>query len=363
MCLSFLGWDSVVADDATKEQTMSTIGTATKFAMLNTCKKTQSIPLLLIFGLLIPTLAAAQTPVDLSSWTPVTLDLSSNPQGNWILSGDNTSVIQTTNADPTFFLNNLSQGDFDINGNWTVETTNDDDFIGFVFGYQDPAHTYVFDWKQANQDHDNFGLALEGFCVRRIAAAGVGDLTASDYWASAGTEHTTILDSQFGTSEGWLDNTVYTFELNYDAGNFTIRVMQDQTVLWETTINDGTYSSGQFGFYNHSQDHVRYSGFVQNEHPVCDAGGPYFGDAGVPVQFDASGSFDPDGEIVTYQWDFGDGQTGSGMAPTHTYAADGEYNITLCITDNLGETSCCSPDGPVVPTDSTTWGELKSLYR
>lgn len=100
-----------------------------------------------------------------------------------------------------------------------------------------------------------------------------------------------------------------------------------------------------------------------NVPPICDAGGPYFGDAGVLLQFDASGSFDPDGEIMAYEWDFGDGQTGTGMAPTHTYASDGEYNITLCVTDNLGETSCCSPEGPVVPTDSTTWGGLKSLYR
>ena len=38
--------------------------------------------------------------------------------------------------------------------------------------------------------------------------------------------------------------------------------------------------------------------------------------------FDASGSYDPDGTIVSYEWDFGDGDTGSGVTPSHTFPAD-----------------------------------------
>jgi PKD repeat protein len=56
----------------------------------------------------------------------------------------------------------------------------------------------------------------------------------------------------------------------------------------------------------------------------------------VPVTFDGSGSSDPDGTIVSYGWDFGDGNTGNGPTPTHTYAADGTFNATLTVTDNAG---------------------------
>ncbi|NAS25162.1 PKD domain-containing protein [Herbidospora sp. NEAU-GS84] len=50
--------------------------------------------------------------------------------------------------------------------------------------------------------------------------------------------------------------------------------------------------------------------------------------------FDASASADADGSIDGYAWDFGDGQTGTGATPTHTYPAAGDYPVTLTVTDN-----------------------------
>lgn len=59
---------------------------------------------------------------------------------------------------------------------------------------------------------------------------------------------------------------------------------------------------------------------------------------GLTCGFDASASNDPDGSIVSYAWDFGDGNTGSGVAPNHTYAAAGTYTVQLTVTDNRGGT-------------------------
>lgn len=53
----------------------------------------------------------------------------------------------------------------------------------------------------------------------------------------------------------------------------------------------------------------------------------------VAVSFDGSGSYDPDGDPLTYAWDFGDGSTGTGVNPTHVYAAGGTYAITLVVND------------------------------
>lgn len=73
--------------------------------------------------------------------------------------------------------------------------------------------------------------------------------------------------------------------------------------------------------------------------PSADAGSDVSGTEGSPVSFDGSGSSDPDGDIETYTWSFGDGSSPvSGSSPTasHTYATDGTYTVTLTVTDAQG---------------------------
>ncbi len=55
------------------------------------------------------------------------------------------------------------------------------------------------------------------------------------------------------------------------------------------------------------------------------------------VTLDASASSSPNGAIVSYDWDLGDGDTDSGIRVTHTYAEKGVYDITLVVTDSTGE--------------------------
>ncbi|HEU5183560.1 MAG TPA: Ig-like domain-containing protein [Gemmatimonadaceae bacterium] len=72
-----------------------------------------------------------------------------------------------------------------------------------------------------------------------------------------------------------------------------------------------------------------------NQPPVARAGGPYRSE-GV-VAFDGRASTDPDGNTpLTYTWDFGDGTAATGAMPSHTYATDGVYTVTLVVTDALG---------------------------
>jgi PKD repeat protein len=71
---------------------------------------------------------------------------------------------------------------------------------------------------------------------------------------------------------------------------------------------------------------------------VADANGPYAAGVGETVTFDATGSVDPDGTIVAYEWEFGDGNFGTGPTPTHSYSVEGTYNVTLHVTDADGAT-------------------------
>jgi immune inhibitor A len=86
---------------------------------------------------------------------------------------------------------------------------------------------------------------------------------------------------------------------------------------------------------------------ITNRPPVADCGADKLRceNVGAPVQFDGSASFDVDGTIVSYQWDFGDGNTGSGVAPKHTYTTYNwngtsytPFTVTLTVTDDRGAT-------------------------
>jgi hypothetical protein len=72
---------------------------------------------------------------------------------------------------------------------------------------------------------------------------------------------------------------------------------------------------------------------VPNLPPVADPNGPYLN----PLEacFDGTGSSDPDGDPLTYSWDFGDENTGSGETPCHTYAEAGIYQVCLIVNDGI----------------------------
>lgn len=148
-------------------------------------------------------------------------------------------------------------------------------------------------------------------------------------------------------------NAIYDLDLSgYDLG--------DHTVTLTVTDDDG------------GTDTDTTTLTVTNISPVADANGPYSGNVGENITFDGSGSYDPDGNIVSWEWDFGDTTTGSGETTTHVYTSRGNYTVTLTVTDNDGDTDVTTTtvyvgdleynndaiafDGPDTPTPDTTGG-------
>ncbi len=93
---------------------------------------------------------------------------------------------------------------------------------------------------------------------------------------------------------------------------------------------------------------------VSNVAPTANAGGPYAGVMGSPIAFSGSAT-DPSAADTaagfTFLWDFGDGATGTGSAPSHAYAAAGTYTVKLTATDKDGApgsaTTTATVSGPL----------------
>ena len=74
-----------------------------------------------------------------------------------------------------------------------------------------------------------------------------------------------------------------------------------------------------------------------NKPPIANAMvSKFFVSLGEEVVFNAEMSYDPDGKIVKYLWDFGDGTTGEGVKVTHKYSLPGKYIVTLTVVDDRG---------------------------
>jgi PKD repeat protein len=94
---------------------------------------------------------------------------------------------------------------------------------------------------------------------------------------------------------------------------------------------------------------------------------PQGGHAPLDVTFDASESSDPDGTITNYNWNFGDGFTGTGQAIVHRFETEGQYTVRLTVTDNDGKTGSTThiiivepPNQP--PVAGFSFSPIRGLY-
>lgn len=69
---------------------------------------------------------------------------------------------------------------------------------------------------------------------------------------------------------------------------------------------------------------------------------PKSGAAPLSIAASSTGSTDPDGTIVQYDWDFGDGSTANGPSAQHVYATVGEFVVKLTVTDDQGLTGAAT---------------------
>jgi len=115
---------------------------------------------------------------------------------------------------------------------------------------------------------------------------------------------------------------------NVPSGNYTISA-EVNIVPGETDTADNVFINGQVEVIGPPPPPPQppYAYFSYS---------PYYPSAGEPITFDASYSYDPDGYVVDYIWNYGDNTTGSGKVTNHIYNASGTYAVILRVTDDDG---------------------------
>ncbi|ARQ68556.1 PQQ-dependent sugar dehydrogenase [Streptomyces marincola] len=142
--------------------------------------------------------------------------------------------------------------------------------------------------------------------IRNIDLEADGTINSINEFPWSGTQ---VMDSAFGP-----DGALYV--LDYGTG----------------------YFSGDENSALYRIEHV-----TDGRSPVAEASGaPTSGPAPLAVAFSSEGSGDPDGDAITYAWDFGDGATSTEPHPTHTYEENGDYTAELTVTDATGRTGSAS---------------------
>lgn len=172
------------------------------------------------------------------------------------VSGNDLIVTQTSNAMPAAYLYNRPLENVEITGNFGVFTDVDNDLVGFVLGWQDPEHFYLFDWKQATQV-TSCGTANEGGALKVVKAAAALSMCV-DFWNSTGSTRVKTVSDPAKNVVGWKDNANYSFRVVFRPGDIRIEIKEGATTVVSIVSKDTTYAKGQFGFYGYSQEAVRY---------------------------------------------------------------------------------------------------------
>jgi len=136
------------------------------------------------------------------------------------------------------------------------------------------------------------------------------------------------------------DGTIDSYSWNFDDGNtgsgetathsyasagtYTVTLtIEDNDGLTDTATKDVVVNGGGGGDVTP---------------PVANAGNNITVKAGSKVTFSAAGSSDNVG-IDSYEWDFGDGNSGTGVTTSHTYGTEGNYTVSLTVTDAAGNSN------------------------
>jgi len=220
-------------------------------------------------------LSAAPVNFNMSDWVA--------EGGNWTVHDAGNTVRQTSNSPPTVYHSGQNDLFSRYSGSFRVNTSGDDDFIGFVIGYTAGDIDYpndglqansdidylLIDWKQANQTNATLGMAISRVTGDIYEIGDSGEVTVqADAWKHDGVVEEIKRADTLGNM-GWVDYQTYGFTLEYLPS--VVRLHIGDIAALEVTPGEvglTSFQAGSFGLYGFSQtglevSNVRYESLPQ----------------------------------------------------------------------------------------------------
>ncbi|XP_065572025.1 cartilage oligomeric matrix protein-like isoform X2 [Artemia franciscana] len=209
---------------------------------------------------------------DFRTYQTVVLDPEGDSQidPNWVIYNKGAEIVQTMNSDPGLAVGFHRFGGVDFEGTFFVDTEIDDDYVGFIFSYQDNSQFYTVMWKKNTQTYWQAtpfrAVAEPGIQLKLVQSnSGPGQMMRNSLWHTGDTENQVKLLWKDPRNVGWKEKVAYRWLLLHrpKIGLIRLRIFEGENMVADSgNIYDGTLKGGRLGVFCFSQEMIIWSDLV-----------------------------------------------------------------------------------------------------